>query len=884
MTNLLRGSHHEKRLVAGTLALFFMVCASTYGQNNAVPLINDPLVPASTTPGGPDFSLTVNGTGFVSLSVVNWNGSALPTKFVSGSQLTATVPAAKIASSSTALVTVVSPSPGGGVSNVVFFGVSSPVSIPGFTNLPPNPLPLGVGTMITADFNGDGKLDLAYVFSTGTSNGFATAGNSVVIQLGNGDGSFRAPVSYDVGNAPGPLIAADFNGDGKLDLVIGNYFDNNISVLLGNGDGTFESQVTFPTPGGPVSIVAGDFNQDGKLDLAVGNGAVNVPGGTGGVSILLGNGDGTFQSAVNYNTSYQPAVLVLGDFNSDGKLDIVYFGPTSTTATFLQGNGDGTFQSHGIALALTAFEDMVAGDFNGDGKLDLAAVTIGQGLSIFLGNGDGTFQSQVSYLAHAQSYTLAVGDLNADGELDLVVGDANDPTLPGLNMLLGKGNGTFQAIQNPPSFSTPNLPVLGDFNGDGKMDIAGVNSPPSGNPSVTIFLQGQFPAALITPNALAFGQQAIGTSSSPQTITLTNSGTANMTISGVTITGTNATDFTQSSTCASALAVNANCQINVTFTPTALGSAFALVSIADNSPGSPQLVSISGTTPPAPTAVLSASSFTFPSQYVGTSGLPQTVTVTNSGTAPLNITKVSTSPSDFGVLNACGSNLASGSSCSIGVFFDPAASGARSGTLTITDNASDSPQVVTLSGTGQDFSLATTSSPTATITSGQTANYTLGVAPGGGFNQTVALTCSGAPALSTCTVSPSSVSLNGASSTSVSATITTTAPTRGTLPYPPFGSSITRKELAAALILFLGVVAVISLLVLNQRPRYARRTAILATILLFAAMLASCGGGNGGGGGSPGTQSGTYTVSVSATFTSSSATLKHAINLTLVVQ
>src|SRR5215469_8642947 len=251
-----------------------------------------------------------------------------------------------------------------------------------------------------------------------------------------------------------------------------------------------------------------------------------------------------------------------------------------------------------------------------------------------------------------------------------------------------------------------------------------------------------------------FGQQAIGTSSSPQTITLTNSGTANMTISGVTITGANAADFTQGNTCGSALAVNANCKIDVSFSPTALGGA-----ITNNSPGSPHLVTLTGSTPPAPTAILSASSFTFSSQYVGTSGLPQTLTVTNSGTAVLNITNVNTSPSDFGVLNACGSTLAAGSSCSIGIFFDPTTSGSRSGTLTITDTASDSPQTVTLTGTGQDFSLATTSTTTATVAPGQTANYTLAVAPAGGFNQNVTLACGGVPGLSMCNVSPSSLTL-----------------------------------------------------------------------------------------------------------------------------
>jgi hypothetical protein len=153
------------------------------------------------------------------------------------------------------------------------------------------------------------------------------------------------------------------------------------------------------------------------------------------------------------------------------------------------------------------------------------------------------------------------------------------------------------------------------------------------------------------------------------------------------------------------------------------------------------------------------------------------VTLTNTGTAPLSITNVATSPSDFGSLNACGSSLAAGASCAIGVFFDPTVGGVRRGTLTITDNAG-SPQVVALTGTGQDFSVTPSSTTSATVSAGQSANYSVGLVPLGGFAQNVTLSCSGAPAMANCSVSPSSISLSGTTSKTVMVTVTTTGASR----------------------------------------------------------------------------------------------------------
>jgi hypothetical protein len=240
---------------------------------------------------------------------------------------------------------------------------------------------------------------------------------------------------------------------------------------------------------------------------------------------------------------------------------------------------------------------------------------------------------------------------------------------------------------------------------------------------------------------------------------------------------------------------------------------------------------------------------------------------------------------DFGVLNACGSSVAAGTSCSIGVFFDPTASGSRAGTLTVTDNAGSSPQTVMLTGMGQDFSLASGSSATATISPGQTATYSLIVAPGGGFNQTVSLGCSGAPAQSTCSVSPSSIKLSGTSSSAVMVTVTTAGSAMGTV--EPLGALPSGKfGLWAALAGTLGLATLGSLGGLRREVRRRLVPYGLAFLCLFCLGIATsaCGGGSSSNSGGGGTQAVSYTLTVTGTFTSGSTTLSQTTKLTLVVQ
>src|SRR5450755_994265 len=271
--------------LAGVALLVFIVSLSAIlaipaRAQNPVPSTSQPLIPDAAAPGGPAFTLTVNGTGFVAASVVNWNGSPRVTTFVSGSHLTAAILASDIATGSTASVTVVNPGPGGGVSNPLLFPIALPEATVAF-NQADFASAGGNIQVVTADFDGDGKLDLASA---------DYYDNKVRIFLGNGDGTFRAGQTYAACNAHG-LAVGDFDGDGIVDLVVADAGCSEVTILLGKGDGTFRNGGTFATGGSsefsPYSVAVGDFNSDGKLDLVTANETVNS------ASVLIGNGDGT---------------------------------------------------------------------------------------------------------------------------------------------------------------------------------------------------------------------------------------------------------------------------------------------------------------------------------------------------------------------------------------------------------------------------------------------------------------------------------------------------------------------------------------------------------------------------------------------------------------
>jgi len=324
--------------------------------------------------------------------------------------------------------------------------------------------------LAAADFNGDGKLDVAV---TDESSGL------VWVLLGNGDGTLRTPVSYPVGNTPGSMVAADFNGDGTPDLAVLNFGDRNISVLLNNGNGTFRGAIN--SPGGPSGsrgigyLVFADLNHDGKMDLAVAYQNNNS------ISVLLGEGNGAFQPAQNYVTGSQPASMGISPF-SDGTFFLFTVDDITQDLLLNFAPGDGTLAMPQLYPAGTSLSSIATADLNGDHNPDVIVYDGASNAVQVLLNGSNGLGAPVAYpipggfSATPQPQALAAGDLNGDGVPDVVVANLGSGASGTVSSLLGKGNGTLATAHTYPAASTPIGVVLDDFNGDHKLDAAVVNS------------------------------------------------------------------------------------------------------------------------------------------------------------------------------------------------------------------------------------------------------------------------------------------------------------------------------------------------------------------------------------------------------------------------
>ncbi|MEG4128118.1 FG-GAP-like repeat-containing protein, partial [Microcoleus sp. Pol1B3] len=314
----------------------------------------------------------------------------------------------------------------------------------------------------TGDFNKDGNLDLALA-STGT--------NRVSIALGDGTGKFGAATYFNT-DSPTELYTwsvavADFNKDGNSDLVTANNLTSDVSLLLGNGDGTFGSATYFAVGSSPYTVAVGDFNADGNSDLATANKSSND------ISILLGNGNGTFGTATNLSVGSTPYFVLVGDFNKDGKSDFATANSGSSDVSILLQNADGTF---GIATNFTVGNSpnyIALGDFNGDNNPDLATSNEGSNdVSILLGSGTGSFSAATNFGVATQPLAIASGDFNADGKLDLATANNGSGDV---SVLFGSGNGSFGTATNLTVGTNPQGIAVGDFNKDGLSDLATAN-------------------------------------------------------------------------------------------------------------------------------------------------------------------------------------------------------------------------------------------------------------------------------------------------------------------------------------------------------------------------------------------------------------------------
>ena len=372
--------------------------------------------------------------------------------------------------------------------------VAAPVALAQVSFFMP-PTYAGTGSLFVADFNGDGKPDLLSSDRTlqlGNGNGTFTTGTAVpgtplavadfngdgrpdvleqgtgtlLVLLGNGNGTFQPPISTNSGASLTAVVAGDLTGNGKADVL--GLFNNNLVVYISNGDGTFAAGVSYPV--GNTSIAAaeitlGDFNGDHKVDVAVSLAGDNVAGQE---VVFLGNGDGTFQAGKISTGVYYPASVVAGDFNNDGKLDLVIAGQTSlsNTTSVLLGNGDGTFQAPATVLSNSGI--LATADLNGDGKLDLVLEVDPTVAEIYLGNGDGTFSNVGNYVLSLPGYpgvirgsAVAVADFKLDGKLDVAAGNS---------VLLGNGDGTLKGIRLA-AIPPPSAAVIGDFDRNGSRTL-----------------------------------------------------------------------------------------------------------------------------------------------------------------------------------------------------------------------------------------------------------------------------------------------------------------------------------------------------------------------------------------------------------------------------
>ena len=623
---------------------------------------------------------------------------------------------------------------------------------------PGNPLALPNPALLTlVDLNGDGKADLV-------------AGITLFAQafLSNGDGSFRPGRSYYLdpfvgGSSNSNIVSADFNNDGKPDVVIAD------KMMLGNGDGTFQATPA-AVPGG-VAAATGDFNRDGNPDLAVLSGT--------SVQIFLGDGTGVFSLVHTYSFTQQltqgPASITSVDLNGDGNLDLII--PTiDTTAqtwslTVFLGNGDGSFGSEIITLGGSGIAPLITvADFNSDKKPDVAAIMDGgtsgsaDSLYVLLGNGDGTFAAAVSYYAGSITNSVAAADFNNDSKIDVAVSDfpVGDNGPPSLALLLGNGDGTFQPVKFLPNINV--VSATADLNGDGNADLV----------STGIIYLGNGNGTFQTVPQPQLGDMIVAVSD-----------------------------------------INGDGKLDLVLVGFSLSVALGYGD--------------------------------------GTFGNPIVIDTVN-----------------------C--NLCIGGTINFAAVADFNRDLRPDIAMGINESFNDYEIVTWLNTTqgqaGMDFQISASAFSPGSVTAGSSATSTVTITPMNGFNRMVNLSCSISPSVTpppTCTI-PSSVQVTGSNAAQVQLKVATIAPmTTGTVSWPSFPPGSAPYAWTALLLA--------SAILVGRR-----RLPALARPLVVLALCSFMGCGGGGGGSSshttPGTPSGTYTVTVTA----KAGSISSYTNLTIVVQ
>ncbi len=663
-------------------------------------------------------------------------------------------------------------------------------------------------SVAVADFNGDGKLDLAVP-------AYSLPGLDVF--LGNGDGTFQAapPLSALSPNV-GFATVADFNGDGKPDLAITLPDNNSIVVLLGNGDGTFTALPEISVPN-VYAIAAADLNGDGIPDLVTAN------PGSSSLSVLLGKGDGTFAPAISLPVTGQPTWVAVGDFNGDGIPDLAatIFGGVNFPGSIeiFLGNGDGTFTPL-TSEPVVGYDPtcVTAGDFKGNGILDLAVSNLASDtnnpatVTVLIGTGNGTFTPTTQTLLTGNlPYSVAIGDFNGDGIPDLVTANAGSNTA---TVFLGNGDGTFSTGPNPPLGTNPIFAAVGDFNGDGLSDIAGADNGPDFEAPILLAQDTETQTATATVSGISVvgtgthlvdasypgdGNYQPSTSATipltaepaPTTLALIASPTAPTFDQPVVFTATLSPYQAQNHVATGSVTFYVG---NTVLGTSALTGGVATLTtqalpvgvdtVTAVYPGDPNFasatsasfqVTVTFSAPAATTTTVSASPN--PAQFA--TAVTLTATVTSEGGSPTGTvsfydggTLLGTGTLTAGTVTISTSTMTT-STLSVGTHSITASYG---GSTNFTQSASSA---ITVTITPPGFSL-TALPPTQTAAAGDSATYTITVVPQTGFTQSVALACAGLQPGTTCSFSPQTVTGgSGSSNLTVQTTATQAKNTSG---------------------------------------------------------------------------------------------------------
>jgi hypothetical protein len=749
-------------------------------------------------------------------------------------------------------------------------------------------LPLPMSAVVAADFDGDGRMDLAITVVT---NPVTTAGG-VAVLLGNGDGTFQAPATFAAGKQPIPIAVGDFNGDGKPDLIAGNFGDETVSLLLGNGDGTFKAALNLAVGAVPHGIAVADLNHDFKADLAV----ATVPA----ILAFLGNGDGTFQAPTSNRPDQELEFFSVGagDFNGDGRLDLAATGNGNAAAVFV-GNGDGTFgppatfetqpdpqlvtvadldnDGNADLVALSSFANSVsvllgkadgtfleesnnppggagavAGDFNQDGKTDLAIA--GSQVAVLLGNGNGTFQSKVDYPAGTDPGSIATGDFNKDGVADLAV---LNRTSADISILLGNSNGSFQAAKSYIAGSDPISMTFADFNGDGNTDVAVANGTADcrvGTPSIVVLSgkgDGTFSAGVANPVSCPLNAIAAGDFNGDGKTDMV----AAMGNGLFFLPGNGDGSFQPGQNIVSGVAnflaagdFNRDGKLDFAIADTDASTVSVFAGNGDGTFGSPASYPVGLN----PNSLVAAD--------VNGDSVPELVTANYNGdTVSVLIANDDGSfqpAAQFGTaLHPVGT--------AVGDFNDDGKPDVAAVTAANVSLLLSGSRIAPKLGLG----MAPGRLPTATVLAGGTATYWLTIG-GTGFTGTATISCTGVPTDASCSV-PATLDLSATLRSPLAVKVTTTPRSTSALhPLP----ALTPWLWAAGLF---GIVLPLS----SPGRRSMRRIPMMPMVLLLF-FLCSCGGGSGPQPNANGTPAGNYTLTVKA----SSGSLNESIPLTLNVQ